>query len=222
MLDLLDVKKSFVQPDGTATADPRYPRVPRGRRRADGAGRPQRLRQDHPAARHRRHQPPRQRQGPHRRLGHHLVFRGRVRPLPGGADRLRLPDLQPAARLLRLGKHPRGHAIHRAAAGPRAGPATAHPRRPGPSHHPPPGHALGGRAAAGGGRPGAGQQAQAPAWPTSRRPTSTPATSSRSSTCCARPAGKRTWPWCWSPTAPRSPGSSIASRSWRSSTKWEK
>ena len=59
-------------------------------------------------------------------------------------------------------------------------------------------------------------------WPTSRRPTSTPATSSRSWTCCARPAGKRTWPWCWSPTAPRSPGSSIASRSWRSSTRWEK
>ena len=31
-------------------------------------------------------------------------------------------------------------------------------------------------------------------WPTSRRPTSTPATSSRCSTCCGRPAARRTSP----------------------------
>ena len=85
--------------------------------------------------------------------------RGRVRPLPGRAHRLRLPDLQPPARLHRPGKRAPGHAVRRRGGPIGPGPEFARPRRAGPSRTlaPQAGDAFGGRAAAGGGRPGPGQ-----------------------------------------------------------------
>ena len=82
-----------------------------------------------------------------------------MRPLPGRADRLRLPDVQPAGGLHGLGKRDAVDAVRPRAAGQASGAALAGPRGPEPPHDPSAGQAIGGRAAAGGRGPGPGQQA---------------------------------------------------------------
>ena len=83
--------------------------------------------------------------------------------------------------------------------------AAPGPRRAGPPHDAQAGRCSRSASSSGWRSPGRWPTSPSCCWPTSRRPTSTRATSSRSSTCCARPAARRTWRWCWSRTRPRWP-----------------
>ena len=157
MLTIEDLKKSYVQPDGVPLPVLEIAEFHADARRAGSPGGGQRLRENDPAARDRRDQPSRLGLGGDRWLGHHQVQRGPARPIPGGPHRLRLPDLQPAGRLLRLGKRALGHDVRSGAERSGPGPASLGPGGAGPPHDAQAADALRRRAAAGGRRPGPGQ-----------------------------------------------------------------
>ena len=97
----------------------------------------------------------------------------------------------------------------------RAGQATARARGPGASHAPTSRPCFRWASSSGWRSPGPWPTSPSCCWPTSRPPTSMPAISSRCSICCGKRAAKRTWRWCWLRTRPRWPRSSIASTTWK-------